>query len=513
MSQNWICPKCSSFNHSKRVTCWKCQHIRLDSEASKEQKPLINLDKTWVDLAKLGCLGRVLGVLGCTLTGMILGAVGVVLWIGLLRIIGGVLLGLDKLETVAGVSVNIVSGLWLAGVFGLLPGIVLGFAIGATNSRRLLGITVLVAMTLGYVGEIIFGYPVNILGIVFYTGAPIQAVWFAGIGALLLKIKLGLVRIEQIFPALKASTVSYIKQVLGPPNHGCSRFAPPLGGSGETRMSGRRLGTFRSGDRSEYLATYALSRIAFVDPFPRQEDFGVVDSLCVLGREEPPNVYPESAFYVQVKSSTKPIEFAGSAVQWLTHHMDHPLFVCVVDKEQSSVSLYSCSQVWNAIFPFREDPQAMTIRFDGEPGIRRDPSDSARVEVNVGPPIIQQTVIEIENNSSTAYSVLKDWITMDSANIARRKVGRIAVTTFSKWTPNVPPFADTSCQLTTTYFFGPHFGLAERDLAPILTALAHNYRHAKQTSKLTTLCTFLSEIREYLDEHGRDFADGKLKVE
>jgi hypothetical protein len=67
-------------------------------------------------------------------------------------------------------------------------------------------------------------------------------------------------------------------------------------------MSGKRLGSFRSGDRSEYLAGYALSRIAFVNPFPRQEDFGVADFLCVLSKQEERLVFPESAFYVQVKS-------------------------------------------------------------------------------------------------------------------------------------------------------------------------------------------------------------------
>ncbi|MEE8113195.1 MAG: hypothetical protein V3T23_02460 [Nitrososphaerales archaeon] len=69
-------------------------------------------------------------------------------------------------------------------------------------------------------------------------------------------------------------------------------------------MGGKRLISFRSGDRSEYLAEYALSRIAFVNAFPRQEDFGVADFLCVLTKEDNRLVFPESAFYVQIKSNT-----------------------------------------------------------------------------------------------------------------------------------------------------------------------------------------------------------------
>ena len=57
-------------------------------------------------------------------------------------------------------------------------------------------------------------------------------------------------------------------------------------------MGGKRLGAFRSGDRSEYLATFALSRVAFVNPFPRQEDFGIADFLCVLTRQEGRLVLP-----------------------------------------------------------------------------------------------------------------------------------------------------------------------------------------------------------------------------
>jgi hypothetical protein len=144
----------------------------------------------------------------CTVAGMILGAVGVVIWSGLLHIIGGALLGQGKLETLVGVAIGVFSGGWLAGVFGLLPGTVLGLAIGITNRRRLLASAVLVAMALGYCGELIYGYPVSLLGIALFVGAPIQAVWFAGIGALLLKIKFGLVKIDQIFPVLKASAES-----------------------------------------------------------------------------------------------------------------------------------------------------------------------------------------------------------------------------------------------------------------------------------------------------------------
>ncbi|NVM57633.1 MAG: hypothetical protein HWN51_05890 [Desulfobacterales bacterium] len=106
-------------------------------------------------------------------------------------------------------------------------------------------------------------------------------------------------------------------------------------------MGGKRLGSFRAGDRSEYLAAYSLSRFAFVNMVPRQEDFGVVDFLCVLTKEEQRCVYPESAFYVQVKSTEDDVPFTEDAVRWISDHMDHPLFVCVVDKNANHLKIYS----------------------------------------------------------------------------------------------------------------------------------------------------------------------------
>lgn len=190
-------------------------------------------------------------------------------------------------------------------------------------------------------------------------------------------------------------------------------------------MTGRRLGSFRSGDRSEYLAVYALSRFAFVDPIPRQEDFGVVDFLCILARSEPPYVYPESAFYVQVKSNTAPIELSGGSIAWLAHHMDHPLFMCVIDKDQSLVSLYSCAVIWNAVFRSRVEPRSIRVEFDGEAQVVEATPGSLNYTVNLGAPILSQTVSEVEKDPEAGYMVLRDWIALDAANIARRRVGRV----------------------------------------------------------------------------------------
>lgn len=271
-------------------------------------------------------------------------------------------------------------------------------------------------------------------------------------------------------------------------------------------MNTGRLGSFRSGDRSEYLAAYALSRVAFVTPVPRPEDFGVVDFLCVLARSDSKYILPEGAFYVQVKSNREPIEFKGTAVSWLAKHMAHPLFVCIVDKGDASISLYSCAIIWNAIFRTRVPPNSVRIEFDGTAAVQSD-ANTIDYEVNLGKPVFKQTSAQIEEDAQTAYDVLKTWVDMDGGNIALRNVGRVAVRTPEKWETNIPLAANQL--LRTTYWFGPDFNLVERDLAPILTALAHNYHHASASDKLEKLRAFIATIPEHLDQHGRDCVDGK----
>ena len=130
-------------------------------------------------------------------------------------------------------------------------------------------------------------------------------------------------------------------------------------------MSGKRLGNYRSGDRSEYLSAFGLSRVGFVIPAPRQEDFGVLDLLCILARPKGKLVFPESAFFVQVKSSSQDIHLDSDAVRWISLHMDHPLFICVCDKKALTLSIYSTARIWFALF-LRTSPKTIVLKLDSD---------------------------------------------------------------------------------------------------------------------------------------------------
>lgn len=277
-------------------------------------------------------------------------------------------------------------------------------------------------------------------------------------------------------------------------------------------MSGKRLGSFRSGDRSEYLAGYALSRIAFVNAFPRQEDFGIADFLCVLTKQEGQLVFPESAFYVQVKSDTDDVVLDSDALRWISEYMDHPLLICVANKKTNRIMIYSCWSIWRVMFPQLVARRVNLVLGGDLPLGPPDHLDNAgHYRLCVGPPIIEKSLDELESDPDFCHAILKEWLYFDAQNIARRRIGRIAIAGTARWKTNTR--LSESSDTKTLYFFGGDYRLAEKDLTPILTALAQGYRHNKQRAKLDTLCKFLAEIPEHLDDHGQKFARGELRVD
>lgn len=277
-------------------------------------------------------------------------------------------------------------------------------------------------------------------------------------------------------------------------------------------MSGKRLDSFRGGDRSEYLAAYALSRIAFVSVFPRQEDFGIADFLCVLTKKEANLLFPESAFYVQVKSNTSDVVLDSDAMRWISAYMDHPLMVCVADKAANRVRIFSCWSIWRVVFPLLVAKKVTLVLGGDLPlGEPEHIDNEGHYRISVGPPILDRSLDELESNPDAARRVLHEWIRFDAHNIARRYIGRVAIAGVCRWETNRP--LSESHEAKTLYFFGGDSRLCEEGLAPILTALAHNYRHNGQSAKLTALCNFMAQMPECLDEHGTKFAQGLLRVE
>ncbi len=273
-------------------------------------------------------------------------------------------------------------------------------------------------------------------------------------------------------------------------------------------MSGKRLYSFRSGDRSEYLANYLFSCFSFSVPLLRQEDFGVADFMCVLGRHKDICVYPENAFYVQVKSDEKDIVFDKDQSNWISNHMYLPLLIGVIDKEKINLKLYTTSKAWVGLFMIY-NPNKLTLKLNKGTDSRIVSVDQPNREliVEIGNPILSLNIDEIEKNPELCLQVLQPWIKIDELNIARRSVGRVFCSSFINWKTNEIPSEGFN-----QYTFGPEFPKAENDIANILTALAHGYRINKQRERLDSIVKYMSNFEAYLDGEGKKFLSGEYYI-
>ena len=51
--------------------------------------------------------------------------------------------------------------------------------------------------------------------------------------------------------------------------------------------------------------------------------------------------------------------------------------------------------------------------------------DKKVITINIGPPVINATIDEIEDNPTLYYEILEQWLDMDKLNISRRSIGKV----------------------------------------------------------------------------------------
>ena len=104
-------------------------------------------------------------------------------------------------------------------------------------------------------------------------------------------------------------------------------------------MPGSTSANFHEGSRSEYLAQYVFASFGTAVAVPHQEDTGL-DLYCTLTERLGQKIWPRAYFSVQVKSNAKPWKFRDSeSVKWLVEH-PLPVFLCVVNKADTSLQIY-----------------------------------------------------------------------------------------------------------------------------------------------------------------------------
>jgi hypothetical protein len=274
-------------------------------------------------------------------------------------------------------------------------------------------------------------------------------------------------------------------------------------------MSGKRNLRYHLGDRSEYLAAYALSRIAFIFPVPRQEEFGVVDFIVVTAKDSDPNFYPRATCCVQIKSNELPITFDTDSVSWISQHLAIPLFLITVDKKNQSIKIFSTWNMWTGLFA---NPAPSKLVLHPNSDTTQPLCNNSELSVGIGNPIIDATLDDFEAKYKTFQEILNTWIEVDQRNLARKSIGRNHVFGIRNHIPNnMPNLSDPNC-LVNWHFFGlENSNQVEIAISPILTALAHGYRHNKNKKGFDAVVNLMAQLPiAFFDEHGKGFVNGLI---
>lgn len=273
-----------------------------------------------------------------------------------------------------------------------------------------------------------------------------------------------------------------------------------------------RLLSFRSGDRAEYLSLFIVSRFAFIIPVPRQEDFGLADFICFVGREEAPFYHAEDAFFLQIKSNKRKIQFKPDPSRYLKKHIDLPLIICISSPKEDLVQFYSSWRLWcylslsettniskihivfdKYVLTDGDNPKAFTVKGDV-------------LEVTLGNPILSLEQNELETGKfDDIYNIIKFWLEIERVNIIGLRTGKSLFYGVENWEPNKKPE-----QGQVYYHVVQQLKELEKRTVDWLTSLCFNYESKGYGNKIEIISKFLKTLPEHLfNEEGKKYRDWK----
>ena len=276
-----------------------------------------------------------------------------------------------------------------------------------------------------------------------------------------------------------------------------------------------RLYSFRGGDRSEYLSLYILTRFAYVIPVPRQEDFGVADFLCFLGKHSNSFFYGEDAFLLQIKSSKESFNFNEDATSYLKHHANLPFLLGVTDKTCQNMKIYSSWRLWyylmveniNNIRTIRYTPDKYTFDVDNKQQGYKYKTIDQSLDIALGEPIISLNMDCNKINNENIHEVLKFWLQIELSNLVALRTHMAFFQGVSIWETNKKPNLEN---METYYGTGMEGYALEKATADCLTALAFNYDNREEEKeialqKISELLKILPG--EFLNDIGKKYRD------
>ena len=217
---------------------------------------------------------------------------------------------------------------------------------------------------------------------------------------------------------------------------------------------------FHESNRGEYLAQFFLCALGVSAPVIRQEDIGV-DFFCSIAKEENKKLTFHSPFMVQQgaegskefiyggysKQDTNKEKWRKEGIEWL-FSQELPLFVCVTNRKEGRVRLYSTSAMWLARYAFGDMNEVELC-----PDLTHDPikecrgdkigidghGDGYSYRVPLGNPIVELDILNFDDGQrAKAIESLTLAVDLEQKNITFRRLGVHVASWFTDVRPNDP---------------------------------------------------------------------------
>ncbi len=186
---------------------------------------------------------------------------------------------------------------------------------------------------------------------------------------------------------------------------------------------------YSQGNRSEYLAIPALTKLGFTVPVPRQEDDFGLDFIVHLAEVENNVLIPTGKpFGIQIKSNKEPIVFEEQPERDCLSCSSLPLFLGVVSRKELTLQVYNTIRRVQAYWHYGDGRKTRLVFDEGQrgmiPDIQHDEQDT--VTIPTGPPILKIHMGEpADPNERLAerqllQRVMRSWLDLENENMSLR---------------------------------------------------------------------------------------------
>ncbi len=187
---------------------------------------------------------------------------------------------------------------------------------------------------------------------------------------------------------------------------------------------------FALGNRSEYLAIPALTKLGFTVPVPRQEDHFGIDFIVHLASLEGQTVHPTGkAFGVQIKSNQDPLTLDSQHKRDSLYRSPLPFFLGVVSRQNLTLELYNTLNRLHCLW-YYGSAKDLTLSFGGQSrGLPKADFRDGRCLAYTGKPILEIKIAEPPESRDRSseiellQSTMKSWIELENQNLSLKEQG------------------------------------------------------------------------------------------